>query len=227
MVEKYQELESPTRTKEHVLSEKPRKRDRSTGATESVRSKKDHQKWETGYVKDPDEEPRIWFWLLTILFIIQVVGFCTCRPPSKGYEYRQRLFSYFLPLYKSAQARSRVLIKSIFQIMSRWIQGNLLSWVSKQWKVLQAQSRPLIKSALHSITKYIQEIILPWVSCQWGVLQAHLWPLIKSAVQLTTTYTQDTPYCPGYLVNRESCKTTTYGMSAHHVEPLHQSLQLS
>ena len=38
--------------------------------------------------------PRIWMWWVMILLLLQLIGFCTCQPPSGGWYYRRRLIKY-------------------------------------------------------------------------------------------------------------------------------------
>ena len=133
MAEESQELTSPSRTTGGVLPKKPRKRHTRTD------------------ILEPVYRPRIWVWWIAILVILQLVGFCACRPPSGGYYYRQRLFSYLSPLLKFAQACLSTLIKSALQIMLKYIQDNLLSWISRQWRVSQdGCSRYVLTSYLPS-----------------------------------------------------------------------------
>lgn len=39
-------------------------------------------------------KPRIWMWCVMILLLLQLIGFCTCQPPSGGWYYKQHLIDY-------------------------------------------------------------------------------------------------------------------------------------
>ena len=45
-------------------------------------------------VKEKVWRPRIWMWWVMILLLLQLIGFCTCQPPSGGWYYRRRLIDY-------------------------------------------------------------------------------------------------------------------------------------
>lgn len=119
MAEEPQELKLPTPTTKDVLPKKPRK----------LRPRKS--------MREDVYEPRIWVWALTICVILQLVGFVTCKPPSRGYYYRQRLSSSLSKSIEIAQARLSTLTNTAVQIASKYIQDDLLPWISHQWRVFR------------------------------------------------------------------------------------------
>lgn len=121
MDEEPQELESPA----HTTRDFPPKKQRKPRKPRKPRTR----------VIEEVYEPRIWIWVLTICIILQLVGFFTCRPPSRGYYYRQRLTYHLSKSIELAQARLPTLINTAVQIVSKYIQDNILPWILHQWRV--------------------------------------------------------------------------------------------
>ena len=119
MPEEPQELELPTRTTKDVLPKKPQKRRQRTREIEEV------------------FEPRIWMWTLTIFIILQLVGFLTCKQPSRGYYYQQRLYHIARAQSSTLTNRAVQIVLEYWTLSHRSIQDNLLPWIAHQWRVFR------------------------------------------------------------------------------------------
>ena len=73
------------------MAERSRTPKRTTG--EATRKKKMRPGQRVRVVKDV-YTPRIWMWWVMILLLLELIGFCTCQPPSRGWYYRRRLIDY-------------------------------------------------------------------------------------------------------------------------------------
>ena len=63
------------------MPERSRTPKRTTG--EATRKKKMRPGQRVRVVKDV-YTPRIWMWWVMILLLLELIGFCTCQPPSQG-----------------------------------------------------------------------------------------------------------------------------------------------
>ena len=73
------------------MPERSRTPKRTTG--EATRKKKKRPGQRVRVVEDV-YTPRIWVWCVMILLLLELIGFCTCQLPSRGWYYRRRLIDY-------------------------------------------------------------------------------------------------------------------------------------
>ena len=126
----------------------------------------------------PRRRPRKWRWLSAMTGIVFLVGFLTCRPPSRGHYYRQWCWQKL----GLAWACMSNWIYTVSLIVLDFIQETLLPWISDEWKVFQqllehgwACFSNWIHIASSIMSKCIQDNLLPRISHGWIVFQDNYW----------------------------------------------------
>ena len=126
----------------------------------------------------PRRRPRKWRWLSAMTGIIFLVGFLTCRPPSRGYYYRQ----WCCQELQLAWACLSDWIHTASSIVLECIKDTLLPWISDGWRVFQqllehgwACLSDWIHVASSILSKCVQETLLLCISHGWRVFQDRCW----------------------------------------------------
>lgn len=104
--------------------------------------------------------PRIWMWFVIILLLLQLLGLCTCQPPSRGWHYRRHLINSLSITLKPLLAKCRQLMSSLAFYL----------WYHLQLKIPQA-FRIALKCWTWSQRRDVQENLLSWISYLWNLSQ--------------------------------------------------------
>ena len=130
------------------MPERSRTPKRTTG--EATRKKKMRPGQRVRVVKDV-YTPRIWMWWVMILLLLELIGFCTCQPPSQGWYYRRRLIDY---LSMTVIPSCWELVPSLSPHLSMTVIPLYRQLVSSSTLYLYMKIGPFCRQMLSSLSSY-------------------------------------------------------------------------
>lgn len=131
-------------------SSKPEPRTRTT---EEAKPRKIKNRRPRIRITEEVYEPRTWVWAFTVCVFLQLVGFLTCQPPSRGWYYRQCLSTYLSNSVQPLVAKCRQSVTSFVSCL----------WY-RSWILIDHNIWMVLKHRTLSQRGNVQADSLPWMS---------------------------------------------------------------